>query len=48
MFTKLSDRQKESKKNFINNYIGSKNAASGSLFDANSNVTTKNIASFFI
>lgn len=44
MFTKLSDRQKESKKNFINNYIGSKNAASGSLFDANSNVTTKNIA----
>ena len=44
MFTKLSDTQKESKKNFINNYMGSKNAASGSLFDANSNVTTKNIA----
>ena len=44
MFTKLSDTQKESKKNFIKNYMGSKNAASGSLFDANSNVTTKNIA----
>ncbi len=44
MFTKLNELQTEVKKDFIKNYINSKNAASGSLFDANSNVTTKNIA----
>ncbi len=44
MFTKLNQVQRDSKTDFIKNYIKSKNAASGSLFDANSNVTTKNIA----
>jgi len=44
MFTKLNDIQKGVKRDFIKNYIQSKNAASGSLFDANSNVTSKNIA----
>ncbi len=29
--------------NFINNYISSKNAADGSKYDANANVTSKNI-----
>lgn len=44
MFTKLDELQKKVKKDFIKNYINSKNAASGSLFDPNSNVTSKNIA----
>lgn len=44
MYTKLSEKQSEIKKNFIKNYISSDNAASGSLFDSNANVSNKNIA----
>jgi len=44
MFTKLSQEQINSKKDFIRHFIGSKNAADGSTVDANANVTTKNIA----
>lgn len=44
MFTKLNQTQINNKINFINNYINSNNAASGSIFDANANVATKNIA----
>lgn len=44
MFTKLSQEQINSKKDFIRHFIGSKNAADGSVVDANANVTTKNIA----
>lgn len=44
MYTKLSDKQTQTKINFINNYISSHNAASGSLFDSNANVSNKNIA----
>ena len=44
MITKLNKTQIESKIKFIENYINSKNAASGSILDANANVTQKNIA----
>ncbi len=44
MYTKLTKKQLESKKSFITNYIKSHNAASGSLFDSNANVSNKNIA----
>lgn len=44
MYTKLTEKQNEIKKNFIKNYISSENAASGSLFDSNANVSNKNIA----
>lgn len=44
MIAKLSKTQIESKIKFIENYINSKNAASGSVLDANANVTQKNIA----
>ncbi len=43
-FTKLSEAQLATKCNFIENYIASQNAASGSLFDSNANVSNKNIA----
>ena len=41
---RLNKNQIKTKVNFINNYITSHNAADGSVFDANSNVTAKNIA----
>lgn len=44
MYTKLTKKQIETKKDFIKNYISSHNAASGSLFDSNANVSNKNIA----
>lgn len=44
MFTKLTDNQLGLKKDFIHNYMKSKNAADGSPFDANANVEQKNIA----
>jgi ribonucleoside-triphosphate reductase (formate) len=43
-FATLSSEQLKIKKAFIDNYLNSINAATGSLFDANSNVTSKNIA----
>ena len=44
MYTKLTEKQTQTKIDFINNYISSHNAASGSLFDSNANVSNKNIA----
>ena len=44
MIVKLNKTQIDSKIKFIENYINSKNAASGSILDANANVTQKNIA----
>ena len=38
---RLDDYQLKIKTDFINNYIKAKNAAEGSTFDPNSNVTTK-------
>lgn len=43
-FTKLTQKQLEQKKAFIDNYIKAHNAAEGSSVDANSNVTNKNVA----
>lgn len=43
-FTKLTAQQLKTKCNFIENYLQSQNAASGSLFDSNANVSNKNIA----
>ena len=43
-FTKLTQKQLEQKKAFIDNYIKAHNAAEGSAVDANSNVTNKNVA----
>lgn len=43
-FTKLTAEQLKTKCNFIENYLQSQNAASGSLFDSNANVSNKNIA----
>ena len=43
-FTKLTEEQLLTKRNFIENYLTSHNAATGSLFDANANVAHKNIA----
>jgi ribonucleoside-triphosphate reductase len=40
----LSKEQVDEKITFINNYINAKNAASGSKFDSNANVSLKNIA----
>lgn len=42
--TRLSKKQIQNKINFIKNYCKAKNAADGSIFDPNSNVTHKNIA----
>lgn len=39
----LHDRRYANKVNYINDYIGSSNAADGSKYDANANVTSKNI-----
>lgn len=44
MYTKLTQKQIQTKVNFIKNYISSHNAASGSLFDSNANVSNKNVA----
>lgn len=41
---KLNPEQITEKINFINNYISATNAATGSTFDANANVSSKNIA----
>lgn len=41
---KLTSKQIENKIEFINNYINAKNAATGSSFDSNANVSLKNIA----
>lgn len=41
---KLSDEQINAKTQFINQYINSQNAATGSILDANANVSSKNIA----
>lgn len=43
-FTRLTEEQLATKCNFIENYISSQNAASGSIFDSNANVSNKNIA----
>lgn len=43
MLVRLSNEQIQAKKDFINRYIKAENAADGSLVDANSNVTSKNI-----
>ena len=43
-FTKLTAEQLQTKCKFIENYLSSHNAATGSLFDANANVAHKNIA----
>lgn len=40
----LTQKQIEDKIDFIDNYINASNAANGSIFDANANVETKNIA----
>ena len=37
-FTSLTDEQLQTKCNFIENYLQSHNAATGSLFDPNANV----------
>lgn len=44
MYTKLTNKQIETKLSFIQNYIKSNNAANASLFDSNANVSSKNIA----
>lgn len=44
MFTKLTEKQLQSKTDFIDRYMTANNAADGSLFDANANVSCKNIA----
>lgn len=41
---KLNEEQIQEKINFINNYLYAENAATGSAFDANANVSFKNIA----
>lgn len=43
MFTKLEQKQINNKLNFINEYINSQNAATGSKFNSNANVTMKNV-----
>lgn len=40
---RLNEEQLQHKSNFINNYMKANNAADGSTFDPNSNVTSKNI-----
>jgi len=41
---KLNNTQIDGKLKFIDDYLNANNAADGSVFDPNSNVTTKNIA----
>jgi len=43
MFIKLSEKQISDKLNFIKDYIKAENAASGSSFDSNANVVSKNV-----
>lgn len=43
-FVKLGDEQIAGKLSFVENYIAAKNAADGSVLDANANVSKKNIA----
>lgn len=43
MFVKLSPKQIEEKIKYMYSYMGAENAASGSVVDANANVTSKNI-----
>lgn len=43
-FTELSKKQIEQKKDYVRSYIGALNAATGSQFDSNANLTTKNVA----
>lgn len=40
---RLTDEQLDTKIDFIRNYINANNAATGSIFDANANVTNKNV-----
>lgn len=44
LFERLSEKQIKDKVNFMKRYAGAENSAEGSLVDANSNVTNKNIA----
>ena len=44
MNIELTEKQKQQQKDFIYKYIDSSNAATGSIFDANANVETKNVA----
>lgn len=44
MYTKLTPKQIQTKVNFIESYMTSHNAATGSLFDSNANVENKNVA----
>lgn len=44
LFERLSGKQIKDKVNFMKRYAGAENSAEGSLVDANSNVTNKNIA----
>lgn len=44
---RLTDKQLKIKKDFIFNYIDAENAASGSTFDANANVISKNVGTLF-
>lgn len=41
---RLNEKQLQDKYNFVQQYASAKNAADGSLFDANANVSTKNIS----
>ena len=41
--TRLTDEQLDNKISFIRNYINADNAATGSVFDSNANVTVKNV-----
>lgn len=44
---RLTDTQLQIKTDFINNYIKADNAATASTFDANANVTNKNVGTLF-
>ena len=44
MFTTLTEAQLDVKKDYIKNYLQAANPASGSIFDANANITMKNVA----
>ena len=43
MFTKLTEKQLNNKIKYIHQYIDAENAATGSKFNSNSNVTMKNV-----
>ena len=42
--TRLTPEQLQSKLTFVDNYVAAVNAASGSTFDANANISSKNVA----